>query len=653
VPQNSRPNQLHFREDTDSESGGHDGGVFEESATAQETTAMKDPTDGMGAIVFTDEEDSGFFGPSSNIAFTRHISRAVARVSHISHVWSTPGTQDSMALEGGLMSVSRPPSPTHGRLGARRGPRQDPGFLYDLPADEETMVLVRQYFADTGLLFPYIHEESFLDTYEEMKRTNFSKIRRTWLGLLNMVLAMSTSTAVNSNLSAEKRAEISDVFYQRALGLCDKQIMRGTSLEVVQSLLMMGQYLQGTQKSIQTWTIHGLAVKAAFQLGLHSSEALKRFPPLEREIRKRAWYGCVVLDRTLSMTFGRPAAVPDDYIKLELPSAYEIFSAADAPNQLKDNSLHFFNATITLYKVMWKVTDSLYGGNIGCEEQPNVFDTVARLFQMEHQLVEWKSKLPPQMELVQSEGILSANDDVSPSERYRIILTLRYHNLRILIHRLILVKFLDLSGKATADDQQLILLQQIGSNSVKICVQSATEIISIVNIVVHSTGARRTLLGAWWFSLYYTFNAALVIFASLLVCQNFSVVGPFLPTSIDVSRRSLDKAVDALQLLDNGNRMVEKCRTYLRQLGFVLDMLSSNQFPTSAETVSVISDHVDLNRQAFENNVTFTMSGNNFTTNQSPLGMDLGEFMTEGDLEFLNHFSMPVNGIDNRAPTNH
>lgn len=77
-------------------------------------------------------------------------------------------------------------------------------------------------------------------------------------------------------------------------------------ITAVQYLLLMGQYLQGTQKSIQTWTIHGLAVKAAFQLGLHSSEASKRFAPLEREIRKRVWFGCVILDRSVvqvSLTF--------------------------------------------------------------------------------------------------------------------------------------------------------------------------------------------------------------------------------------------------------------------------------------------------------------------------------------------------------------
>lgn len=63
-------------------------------------------------------------------------------------------------------------------------------------------------------------------------------------------------------------------------------------------MLLMTQYLQGTQRSIKTWAIHGLAVKAAFQLGLHSLQALERFAPLEREIRIRTWHGCVMLDRS-------------------------------------------------------------------------------------------------------------------------------------------------------------------------------------------------------------------------------------------------------------------------------------------------------------------------------------------------------------------
>ena len=81
----------------------------------------------------------------------------------------------------------------------------------------------------------------------------------------------------------------------------------------------MSQYLQGTMKSVQTWAIHGLAVKAAMSLGLHSNQALAHFSPEEKEIRKRTWYGCVMLDRNLGMTFGRPLAIPEKYVKLDLP----------------------------------------------------------------------------------------------------------------------------------------------------------------------------------------------------------------------------------------------------------------------------------------------------------------------------------------------
>ena len=67
----------------------------------------------------------------------------------------------------------------------------------------------------------------------------------------------------------------------------------------------MSQYLQGSERSIETWNIHGLAVKAAYQLGLHSSDALRHYPPLEREFRKRTWYGCVILDRQVPLMTSR------------------------------------------------------------------------------------------------------------------------------------------------------------------------------------------------------------------------------------------------------------------------------------------------------------------------------------------------------------
>lgn len=66
---------------------------------------------------------------------------------------------------------------------------------------------------------------------------------------------------------------------------------------VVQVMLLMTQYLQGTRRSMQTWTIHGIAVKAALQLGLHVKDVGRQMDPIEEETRLRTWQGCVALDR--------------------------------------------------------------------------------------------------------------------------------------------------------------------------------------------------------------------------------------------------------------------------------------------------------------------------------------------------------------------
>jgi hypothetical protein len=67
-------------------------------------------------------------------------------------------------------------------------------------------------------------------------------------------------------------------------------------------LLLTSMYLQGTEHSVATWNVHGLAVKAAYQLGLHSPDALQQYSMPKRELRKRVWYGCVVFDRWASQT---------------------------------------------------------------------------------------------------------------------------------------------------------------------------------------------------------------------------------------------------------------------------------------------------------------------------------------------------------------
>lgn len=222
-----------------------------------EVDACENPIDGMGAINFTDEEDSGFFGmcgprilflpecmmhawilndypgPSSNIAFMRHISRAIAR-------GTAPGPEPKPrpGPEGSMMNVSRSRPATDDNAFSRHHHRhrQSQINIYALPSESRTWTLIRRYFLKTGQLLPFIHEQAFCETYFEVKRNNFTRIRRTWLGLLNIVMAIAASLAIDDDDDedgpAQNRIEESDVYYQRANGLCGREAVRSASLEM-------------------------------------------------------------------------------------------------------------------------------------------------------------------------------------------------------------------------------------------------------------------------------------------------------------------------------------------------------------------------------------------------------------------------------------
>ncbi|RHZ58559.1 hypothetical protein CDV55_105521 [Aspergillus turcosus] len=580
-------------------------------------TGPEDPIDAMGAVTFADEEDCGYFGPSSNIAFLRHLSRAVSHRESNQNEINTPRI-DQIAYDGGFVSATRPPSPLSGCTPTA----SRPGLVTNptLPSSEETLQLIRRYFYDTGLLFPYIHPQTFLETYDEFKN-NAKKVRRTWLGLLSIMLAMAKVTAVSGHAPAETRIKESTVYYRQALNLCRGEMLRGTTLEVVQYLLLMGQYLQGTQKSIQAWTVHGLAVKAALQLGLHSKDASRAFSPLEREIRKRTWFGCVVLDRTLSMTFGRPPAIPDSYVQLDLPVVDSIGQGQPfVDDKTIRHSIQFFNSTITLYKQMGNIIDQVYGQNLGCGPGLSVGETVSRVLSIENQLFSWVMALPESLRQLTLQGLReeieqSENQPRPYSLKFRVILTLRYLHIQILLHRPILVKFLDASLASGLEPGQERILNEIGYSSMKKCVESAMGIIDIIHELVSATGWQRDLLGAWWYSLYYTFNAALVIIGATWVHrarQSAQGSPVHQPANIQLYPA---QAVATLYRLDTGNRMVDRCRYYLEQLISVLRLQPEDPTGTAMSSAT---------------------PGFNF----SSFGIECGEFMLD-DL-FTNITHAPV-----------
>lgn len=68
----------------------------------------------------------------------------------------------------------------------------------------------------------------------------------------------------------------------------------------------------GTGAASETWATHGLAVKAAFQVGLHSDENDNRLDPSVSEVRRYTWWTCFILDRQ-ALSWSQPPR--EDYLQ--------------------------------------------------------------------------------------------------------------------------------------------------------------------------------------------------------------------------------------------------------------------------------------------------------------------------------------------------
>ncbi|WVQ66218.1 uncharacterized protein L199_004397 [Kwoniella botswanensis] len=95
------------------------------------------------------------------------------------------------------------------------------------------------------------------------------------------------------------------------------------SLTTVQALLLLIVYtFRHTSSDLSLWHTGGLAIRSAIELGLHRkirSKEIRERDPRAYCMRQRVWWGAYILDRMIAIQFGRPFAIQDRDIDIELP----------------------------------------------------------------------------------------------------------------------------------------------------------------------------------------------------------------------------------------------------------------------------------------------------------------------------------------------
>ncbi|KAI8716339.1 Zn(2)-C6 fungal-type domain-containing protein [Fusarium sp. LHS14.1] len=351
-------------------------------------TDPNDSVDGMASITFQGETCSGVFGPTSNPAFLQKIIVA-QRVIFGQGQQRVPSLNTFHAAAS--LDISRPVSPPPAQTSAYSPPKENPHVL---PSHHDVLQMVDTFFDNTGKFFPYLYKPYILRSFANMRRAGFQNVERSQLCILNLLMAFATTHCL-SDLTASAMAKRGDVFLQRALLLIPDIKPAAGNLEPIQALLMATQYIQGTQRSSQTWDILGRLVHAAFQVGLYQPASQAHYTPLEAELRKRAWWVCFIMDRMCSMTYGRPQLMPNAYMAMDLPTDVELETlAGNLPDNLTASAASTPNLlvyTSRLYLILGKVIESVYDNNISCPTQTtSLHQMLTKVLEVDQDLINWR-----------------------------------------------------------------------------------------------------------------------------------------------------------------------------------------------------------------------------------------------------------------------
>ncbi|EMT69337.1 hypothetical protein FOC4_g10001291, partial [Fusarium odoratissimum] len=223
--------------------------------------------------------------------------------------------------------------------------------------------------------------------------------------------------------------------------------------------------------------------------------------------------------------------------------------------------------TLPVPMIMGRIIGSLYGSNLGCEDQSSDTATMTSMIQFGQELSDWQNSLPQHLGLRSVDNMpQDANEDVHDPlrEKFRTILTLRYLNVQLLLHRPIFIRSLGtLLRESKTPYRNAGSINSMHANFDRVFVQVAENVIDIIYTILTRPDHGRHLIGAWWFTLYYAFSAALAIFGSLLISFDAEAGNA---GRLESAKRYLGKTCEALLKLSDHNTLVLRCVKFVQQL---------------------------------------------------------------------------------------
>ncbi|KAL4936435.1 hypothetical protein BDV06DRAFT_233421 [Aspergillus oleicola] len=470
--------------------------------------------DGVNAMMGTvGEEQSSqeFFGSSSAASFMRQIKTAVDK--RITSPHQSPNTVSLTRPRSSLMSIQKE--------------RQTAIHNYVLPPRKTADSLMEVYWHYVFPLYPLVDSIRLQEEYLRLwTGDSVSSDENMLMCTFNVIFALSCQLA--DFVAPEERESSAATFFSRAKDLLHFNLWDSGSASLIQCLLLMAQYLQSTDSAHQCWIVTGLAIRNAQSMGLHFPQTINHLAnPQEQQLARKIWHGCVLMDRVISMTFGRPAMISKASCgSVPLPETIdeEYYTSADGTDVTQPTGrpsiMAFYAKSLELYEILNDILLNLYQPlpEEGADDIHDSYFTIGSnkdeltIFELDRALTKWTRSLPAH---------LRGESDPSPNGiifyRQSVVLRARFLHVRMLLFRPILSKFC--TTRDTASSPLISLTdsfpQRVALQCSIICVNAARDVIELIHSNIPFDGTAGPL-PAWWYNILYVYTAATVLIAGHL-----------------------------------------------------------------------------------------------------------------------------------------
>ncbi|KAL0577367.1 Gypsy retrotransposon integrase-like protein 1 [Marasmius crinis-equi] len=181
--------------------------------------------------------------------------------------------------------------------------------------------LISSYFSKVNLIYPLLHRPSFEASILDGLHLVEPQLACILLLVCSLGSKYTNDTRVFAN-SVEQGKELSSgwQWYEQVESYRKTLSPFTSSLLELQYHCLVVLYVHGLFVPSSTWTLIGSGVRVGVEIGLHRRPAKNRQRTSEDELKLRAFWVLVAMDRVVSSWLGRPCVIQDGDIDADYPT---------------------------------------------------------------------------------------------------------------------------------------------------------------------------------------------------------------------------------------------------------------------------------------------------------------------------------------------